>query len=312
MNTHEPVLLTEVIHGLNIRPEGIYLDLTIGRGGHATKIYEKLTTGRLLGFDQDATAITSLQPWLQERPHASLYHENFQNFPKILAKLGLKHVDGILLDLGVSSPQFDVPERGFSYRFDGPLDMRMDQRQVITAASILASADIKTLTTIFRDYADETFAYPIAKAIVNARGTQPITTTYALVGLIKKVKPKKALAKKGHPAKQVFQALRIAVNDEINVLKQTLLVAKDYLNPLGRLAVISFHSGEDRLVKQTFQSLTTLQGSRHGIDSLSQPQPLSFRKIEPYPVLPSEKEIATNHRAESAVLRIIERKGHEK
>ncbi|MGA0097051.1 MAG: 16S rRNA (cytosine(1402)-N(4))-methyltransferase RsmH [Bacilli bacterium] len=312
MNTHEPVLLTEVINGLKIRPEGIYLDLTIGRGGHASRIETNLTTGRLLGFDQDATAIASLQSWLNNHPHAELYHENFQYFPKVLQRLGIEKVDGILLDLGVSSPQFDVPERGFSYRFDGPLDMRMDQRQPITAETILASTDIKTLTSIFRDYADETFAYPIAKAIVNTRNTHPLKTTYDLVALIKKVKPMKALAKKGHPAKQVFQALRIAVNDEMGVLKRTLDSAKDYLNPNGRLAVISFHSGEDRLVKQTFQGLTTLQGSRHGIDSLSQPQALQFRKIEPYPILPSEAEINRNHRAESAVLRIIERKGHEK
>lgn len=312
MNDHAPVLLTEVIRGLNIRPNGIYLDLTIGRGGHASQIYQRLTTGRLLGFDQDATAIASLQPWLTTRPRASLYHENFKFFPKILANEGIEKVDGILLDLGVSSPQFDVPERGFSYRFDGPLDMRMDQRQPLTAANILATGDVTSLTKIFREYADETFAYPIAKAIVKTRMTTPLLTTLQLVNLIKSVKPAKALAKKGHPAKQVFQALRMAVNDEINVLSMVLKQAIDALNPLGRLAVISFHSGEDRLVKQYFQTLTTQQGSRHGITSYLQPQPLSFQKVLPYPTLPSEEEIKINHRAESAVLRIIERKRDEK
>jgi 16S rRNA (cytosine1402-N4)-methyltransferase len=311
MNEHQPVLLTEVIHGLNIKPDGIYLDLTIGRAGHATKIYDQLTNGTLYGFDQDATAIQALQDWGKQHPRAHLVHDNFVNFPHQLEKIGVASVDGILLDLGVSSPQFDVPERGFSYRFDGPLDMRMDQRRSITAASILETSDIKTLSNMFRDYADETFAYPIAKAIVNTRTTNPIKTTFALVDLIKRVKPKKALSKKGHPAKQVFQALRIAVNDEMNILKETLTASVNALKPEGRLAVISFHSGEDRLVKQMFQSLTVSEGSRHGLHAFLPNAPLLFKKIKPYPVLPSEAEVKTNHRSESAVLRIIERKKDE-
>jgi 16S rRNA (cytosine1402-N4)-methyltransferase len=311
MNEHQPVLLTEVIHGLNIRPEGVYLDLTIGRAGHATKIYDQLTNGSLYGFDQDVTAIQALQDWLKHHPRAQLFHDNFTNFPRHLEKLGLDKVDGILLDLGVSSPQFDVPERGFSYRFDGPLDMRMDQRRSVTAASILETSDIKTLSNMFRDYADETFAYQIAKAIVNTRTTKPINTTFALVELIKRVKPKKALSKKGHPAKQVFQALRIAVNDEMNVLKETLAASVAALKPEGRLAVISFHSGEDRIVKQMFQSLTVSEGSRHGLHAFLPNAPLLFKKIKPYPVLPSEAEVKANHRSESAVLRIIERKKDE-
>jgi 16S rRNA (cytosine1402-N4)-methyltransferase len=187
----------------------------------------------------------------------------------------------------------------------------MDQRQKLTAESILATADIPTLTKIFRDYADETFAFPIAKAIINTRLTNPIKTTFALVELIKRVKPKKALSKKGHPAKQVFQALRIAVNDEMNVLKETLKASVAALNPEGRLAVISFHSGEDRIVKQMFQSLTVSEGSRHGLHAFLPNAPLLFRKIKPYPVLPNEAEVQANHRCESAVLRIIERKNDE-
>jgi 16S rRNA (cytosine1402-N4)-methyltransferase len=311
MNEHQPVLLTEVIHGLNIKPEGVYLDLTIGRAGHATKIYDQLTNGRLYGFDQDVTAIQALQDWVAEHPRSQLFHDNFASFPRHLEKLGMAKVDGILLDLGVSSPQFDVPERGFSYRFDGPLDMRMDQRQTVTAASILETADIKTLSNMFRDYADETFAYPIAKAIVNTRTTNPIQTTFALVDLIKRVKPKKALSKKGHPAKQVFQALRIAVNDEMNVLKVTLTASVAALKPEGRLAVISFHSGEDRIVKQMFQSLTVSEGSRHGLHAFLPNAPLQFKKIKPYPILPTDAEVKANHRSESAVLRIIERKKDE-
>jgi 16S rRNA (cytosine1402-N4)-methyltransferase len=311
MNEHQPVLLAEVIQGLNIKPEGVYLDLTIGRAGHASKIYDQLTSGRLYGFDQDVTAIQTLQEWVTQHPNAQLFHDNFATFPRHLEKLGVDKVDGILLDLGVSSPQFDVPERGFSYRFDGPLDMRMDQRQSLTAASILETSDIKTLSNMFRDYADETFAYPIAKAIINTRTSNPIQTTFALVDLIKRVKPKKALSKKGHPAKQVFQALRIAVNDEMNVLKETLTASVAALKPEGRLAVISFHSGEDRIVKQMFQSLTVSEGSRHGLHAFLPNAPLRFKKIKPYPVLPSEAEVKANHRSESAVLRIIERKKDE-
>jgi 16S rRNA (cytosine1402-N4)-methyltransferase len=311
MNEHQPVLLTEVIHGLNIKPEGVYLDLTIGRAGHATKIYDQLTHGRLYGFDQDISAIQALQDWVHDHPRAQLFHDNFASFPRHLENVGVDKVDGILLDLGVSSPQFDVPERGFSYRFDGPLDMRMDQRQTVTAASILETADIKTLSNMFRDYADETFAYPIAKAIVNTRTTTPIKTTFALVELIKRVKPKKALSKKGHPAKQVFQALRIAVNDEMNILKETLTASVAALKPEGRLAVISFHSGEDRIVKQMFQSLTVSEGSRHGLHAFLPNAPLEYKKIKPYPILPSDHEVKANHRSESAVLRIIERKKDE-
>jgi 16S rRNA (cytosine1402-N4)-methyltransferase len=311
MMLHEPVLLSEVIEGLQIQPSGIYLDLTIGRGGHASKIYEKLTTGKLIGFDQDAAAIAALKSWMHDRPRVQVFHENFVNVENTLSKLGVDKVDGILLDLGVSSPQFDVPERGFSYRFDGPLDMRMDQRQTLTAATLLATSDIKTLTTIFRDYADETFAFPIAKAIVNTRIEKPILTTYALVELIKKVKPAKALSKKGHPAKQVFQALRIAVNDEMNILKKTLTSAIRLLKTNGRIAVISFHSGEDRIVKQMFQSLTVSEGSRRGLQAYLPNRPLSYNKVKPYPILPTEEEISRNHRAESAVLRIIERKKDE-
>jgi 16S rRNA (cytosine1402-N4)-methyltransferase len=187
----------------------------------------------------------------------------------------------------------------------------MDQRSLVTAASILETSDIKTLSNMFRDYADETFAYPIAKAIVNTRSINPINTTFALVDLIKRVKPKKALSKKGHPAKQVFQALRIAVNDEMNVLKETLTASVAALKPEGRLAVISFHSGEDRIVKQMFQSLTVSEGSRHGLHAFLPNAPLLFKKIKPYPVLPSDAEVKSNHRSESAVLRIIERKKDE-
>jgi 16S rRNA (cytosine1402-N4)-methyltransferase len=308
MTAHLPVMLNEVITGLAIKPEGIYLDLTIGRGGHSRNIIKKLTTGQLLGFDQDAEAIASLQSWMTAHPNFQLYHQNFMTMDAVLKSRGITAVDGILLDLGVSSPQFDNPARGFSYREDGPLDMRMDQRQKLTAAMILATYDVRQLTTMMQKHADETFAYPIAKAIIAQRQIQPITTTFALVDLIKKTKPAKALQKKGHPAKQVFQALRIEVNQEDVALKKVLETSMRILKPQGRLVVISFHSGEDRIVKTMFREAAVIEGSRTGIESIAPIEEKLFRLIPPVPVKPSKEEINLNHRSESAILRIIERK----
>lgn len=309
MNTHVPVFLEEAIRMLKVQPDGRYADLTLGRGGHASAILEQLTSGQLFGFDQDEAAIASLKSRWSDRLNVHMFHDNFRNLDQYLSDDLHYKMNGFLLDLGVSSPQFDTPERGFSYRFDGPLDMRMDQRQSVTAASILATYDVKMLTHIFKTYADETFAFPLAKAIVQQRMEKPLRTTFELVELIKRVKPKKALQKKGHPAKQVFQALRMEVNQEMQTLEATLLKLANYITVGGRIAVITFHSTEDRLVKKIFRSWTVVEGDRHGpaLRPSDIPEPL-FAVVEPYPLKPSDNEIARNPRSESATLRVIERR----
>lgn len=309
---HVPVFLEEVKAMLPIKATGTYADLTMGRGGHAAVLLPSLTSGQFIGFDQDKAAIDALKPLQQQFPCLQLVHDNFVHAGDHFSTLGIEHVDGVLMDLGVSSPQFDTPERGFSYRFDGPLDMRMDQRQSLTAASILATYDVRQLTHIFSAYADETFAYPIAKAIVNRRSQKPITTTFELVELIKQTKPKKALQKKGHPAKQVFQALRMEVNQELQRLEATLNALKPWMALGGRIGVISFHSTEDRLVKSIFRSWTVIEGDRHGPALRPQDIPTpTFKEIKPYPVKPSLEEMNRNPRSESATFRVVERIAYE-
>lgn len=304
---HTPVLLKETLQMLNIQPKGVYVDLTAGRGGHSKAILAQLTTGELHAFDQDQSAIDALVTLQFEYKNLFVYHRNFSDITTVL-KGKVVFVDGILMDLGVSSPQFDVAERGFSYRLEGPLDMRMDQQQPLTAKTILDTYDVKSLTKIFRDYGDETFAYPIAKAIIAERQVKPLETTLDLVALIKRVKPGKALQKKGHPAKQVFQALRIAVNDELNRLSDTIDQSVQLLKPGARLAIISFHSGEDRIVKTKFKSLAINVGTRSGIEALTMAKEKPFRLSSPSLIKPSLEEIGINHRSESATLRVIEKK----
>ena len=309
MEDHVPVLLREVIEGLAIKPDGIYVDMTFGRGGHAEAILSQLTTGHVYGFDRDAAAIAAGKALSDRYPgKLTLIHENFINVTRQLNLLGVTSVDGILMDLGVSSPQFDEGDRGFSYREDAPLDMRMDQDQKLTAADIVNKYDVSRLTAILRDYADEPQAYQIAKAIVKTRLDQPITTTGELVAIIKGAKPQKELKKKGHPAKQTFQALRIAVNDEMNALEKGLEEATHLLTAKGRLAVITFHSGEDRLVKNRFRDLTTIVGSRIGPQAIVVPPPAKYESYNRQVIVPSPAEITNNHRAASAKLRIIIRK----
>jgi 16S rRNA (cytosine1402-N4)-methyltransferase len=304
---HIPVLLKETIEMLQIQPEGIYLDLTAGRGGHSKAILSQLTSGQVHAFDQDKSAIDALIVLQREYKNLFIYHQNFSHVITAL-KDNIRLVDGILMDLGVSSPQFDVADRGFSYRLDGPLDMRMDQQQLLTAKTILHTYDLKSLTKIFREYGDETFAYPIAKAVIATRLEKPLHTTLELVDLIKRVKPGKALQKKGHPAKQVFQALRIAVNDELNRLSDAIDQSVQLLKPGARLAIISFHSGEDRIVKTKFKSLAINVGTRTGIEALTMAKEKPYKLSTPSLIKPTAEEIKHNHRSESATLRVLERR----
>ena len=307
MEEHIPVLLNEVIDGLNIKPSGIYVDLTVGRGGHSSVILSHLTTGRLIAVDQDEEAIIASEARLKEvGNNFVIVRSNFSNLENILNDLGVSHVDGILMDLGVSSPQFDKGERGFSYKEDARLDMRMDQRQDLTAYQIVNTYSLQDLNKILSEYGEEKYSYSIAKNIIKAREIAPIETTTQLVEIIKKSKPMKELKKVGHPAKQVFQALRIAVNDELNVLSKTLKVALAHLAPGGRLAVITFHSGEDRIVKNIFREAAVDIGNR--IDGPVTAKEKEFDLINHKPITASEDELEKNHRSASAKLRIIARK----
>ena len=307
MDEHIPVLLKEVIAGLNIKPTGTYVDLTVGRGGHSKEILSRLTTGHLICVDQDEAAIVaSKERLLKVSNKFDIVRDNFSNLEKILLDLNINAVDGILMDLGVSSPQFDEGERGFSYKEEARLDMRMDQRQDLTAYQIVNTYGFEDLLQIFQIYGEEKYAYSIAKNIIKAREVKPIETTIELVEIIKKSKPMKELKKVGHPAKQVFQALRIAVNDELNVLEKTLVVALKHLKPGGRLAVITFHSGEDRIVKNIFKEAAISEGDR--IDGPNLKKEKEYDLINRKPITASLEELELNHRSASAKLRIIARK----
>ena len=307
MEEHIPVLLNEVIEGLNIKPSGIYLDLTVGRGGHSSEILARLTSGRLIAVDQDEEAIIASNERLSKiSDHYKIIRANFSALSEILSSEGLEEVDGILMDLGVSSPQFDKGERGFSYNADARLDMRMDQRQDLTAYKIVNTYSLEDLNKIFLIYGEEKYSYSIAKNIIKARENAPIETTFQLVDIIKRSKPMKELKKVGHPAKQVFQALRIATNDELNVLEKTLKIALKHLAPEGRLAVITFHSGEDRIVKNIFKEAAVEVGNR--LDGPMVSQEKEFILINHKPITASESELERNHRSASAKLRIIAKK----
>ncbi len=248
--THRPVMLEQCIQALNIRPEGLYLDGTLGRAGHSAEIARRLTGGRLICIDRDEAALQAarqrLEPWMDR---VTLVHGNFQDLASICAGLGLTGLDGMLFDLGVSSPQLDDPERGFSYMHDAPLDMRMDRSRPLNAREIVNQWPEEQLKDILWRYGEERYAPAIARAIVRRRQDRPIQTTLELVEVIKSAMPAAALREKQHPAKRSFQAVRIAVNDELGAVEQMVAQAVPLLNPGGRLAVLSFHSLEDRIVK---------------------------------------------------------------
>ena len=307
MDEHIPVLLNEVITGLNIKSSGTYVDLTVGRGGHSSEILARLKEGHLICVDQDEEAIVASQARLSKiSNNFEIVRYNFSHLEEILQEKGIEEVDGILMDVGVSSPQFDKGERGFSYKEDARLDMRMDQRQPLSAYEIINNYGLEDLTKIFQIYGEEKYSYSIAKNIIKARELKPIETTLELVEIIKKSKPMKELKKVGHPAKQVFQALRIAVNDELNVLEKTLKVALRHLKPGGRLAVITFHSGEDRIVKNIFKDAAVEVGNR--LDGPMTQDTKDYILINHKPITASEAELERNHRSASAKLRIIARK----
>ena len=305
---HVSVLLHEAIEALDIKPEGVYVDLTLGRGGHSSEILRRLSpAGHLYAFDLDATAIEESKKRLDAiGPNYTLIHSSFAYLEEELGKRGVGQVDGILADLGVSSPQFDDGERGFSYRYDARLDMRMDVDANLSAYDVVNAYPKQELIRVLRDYGEEPDAAKIASAIVKAREAKPIETTFELVDVIKSAKRAKDLAKKGHPAKQTFQALRIEVNGEAKALEAMLDSAPSMLKPDGRLAIITFMSLDDRATKRRFHELSTVESDRHGIalrpEEIEAPE---YRLYSRKPITPSEQELEANPRSASAKLRIL-------
>ena len=304
---HVSVLLNECIEALCIKPDGVYVDGTLGLGGHSSEIAKRLTTGLLIGIDRDETAIeragARLAPYGER---VKLVHGNFSDVASILDRLGVDAVDGMLFDLGVSSPQLDEAHRGFSYMQDAPLDMRMDGSASLSAHDVINTWPEERLRRILYDYGEERYAPRIAAAIVRARQERPIETTLELVEIIRSAMPAAALREKQHPAKRSFQAIRIAVNDELGAVQTMMDTAPDKLRPGGRLAVISFHSLEDRIVKN---------GIRRREDGCTCPRDFpvctcgfvqTLRSVSRKPILPSPEEQTANPRARSAKLRVAE------
>lgn len=308
---HVTVLLNEAVENLKIKPDGVYVDCTLGGGGHTRKILSQLNeSGRLFSFDQDQTAIEYNQKALDNQLQSgklTLVKDNFRNIKKRLNDFGVSKIDGAVYDLGVSSPQFDVAQRGFSYKLEAPLDMRMDQGQALTAKQIVNEWSFNDLVRIFSRYGEEKFAKSIARKIEKQRQLQPIQTTTELVEVIKAGIPARARRTGGHPAKRVFQALRIAVNDELGALEASLEQVLEMLNIDGRVSVITFQSLEDRLVKSMFKEKTSLPDLPQGLPVIPQGMEVDYRLVNRKPILPTKSEIETNHRAHSAKLRVIER-----
>ena len=307
--SHKSVLLEETIEGLAIKPEGIYVDGTLGGAGHSSVIAGRLSgQGHLIGIDQDAAAIAAaterLQPFAE---HVTIVRSNYENMCQIIKDNGYAGVDGIFLDLGVSSYQLDTVERGFTYKYDTPLDMRMDQRQKLTARDIVNTYSEQELYHIIRDYGEDQFAKNIAKHIVQARADKPIETTYELNDIIKAAIPAKMRATGGHPSKRTFQAIRIECNHELDVLKDSLDDMIDMLNHQGRLCIITFHSLEDRIVKNVYRQ-------KENPCTCPPEFPVCVCGKTPYgkatprkPILPSAEEMEENSRSKSAKLRVFER-----
>ena len=307
---HTSVLLNETIENLDIKPEGIYLDGTLGGAGHAGEVAARLTgAGRLIGIDQDEDAIAAAEKrLLPYRERVTLIRDNYVHAVEALAQIGVSQVDGIVLDLGVSSYQLDNVQRGFSYKYDAPLDMRMDQRQSLSAREILNEYSESALYRVIRDYGEEQFAKNIAKHIVAARKDKPLETTGELNEIIKAAIPAKMRAGGGHPSKRTFQAIRIECNQELEVLKNSLDALIGLLAPGGRLCVITFHSLEDRIVKSAFRQNENPCTCPPDFPVCVCGQVSRGKVITRKPILPSEQEMAENKRAKSAKLRVFMKK----
>lgn len=310
---HTSVLLRETIDNLNVKDEGLYVDATFGGGGHARYLLSKLNTGVLVGFDQDNYAINAAKDNFSEylsgnhQPQLIMVHDNFSHLTDNLNKLGIKDgIDGIYYDLGVSSPQFDQPDRGFSYRFDARLDMRMNQEQELDAYQVVNSYSQSQLADVLYQYGDEKFSRQIARKIVQRRQQKPIETTFELVELIKEAIPAAKRRTGGHPAKKSFQAIRVEVNHELDSLKSSLQEAIELLRPGGRISVITFQSHEDKIVKKIFKENSEVDVPR-GIPIIPDNLKPKLKLVNRKPILATASELANNNRSHSAKLRVAEK-----
>lgn len=305
---HISVLLNECIESLNIKEDGVYVDGTLGGGGHSSQILKRLCgKGKLFGIDQDINAIKAASERLKEYDNFTAVHDNFSNISNIYREYIKEGVDGILLDLGVSSHQLDEGDRGFSYNYDAPLDMRMDKRKNFSAYEVVNNYDVESLFRVIKDYGEEKWAKRIAEFIVNERQEKPIETTFELVSVIKKAVPKKARMDGPHPAKRTFQAIRIEVNGELEILKNAITNMVDILNAKGRLGIITFHSLEDRIVKNVFRELENPCICPRDFPVCVCGRKPQVKVITRKPIVPSQEELEINHRSRSAKLRVIEK-----
>lgn len=307
---HVTVLLNETVDMLDVKSDGIYVDATLGGAGHSSYLLSKLSAqGHLYCFDQDQKAIDNAKIKLKDyidRGMVTFIKDNFRNLKSRLNQLGVTSIDGILYDLGVSSPQLDERERGFSYKKDAPLDMRMNQEASLTAYDVVNTYDYHELVRIFFKYGEDKFSKQVARKIEQARDIKPIETTTELAELIKESKPAKELKKKGHPAKQIFQAIRIEVNDELGAADESIQQAMELLAVNGYISVITFHSLEDRLTKQLFKEASTVEVPK-GLPFIPEELKPKFELVSRKPILPSQEELSTNNRAHSAKLRVAKK-----
>ncbi|MBC1777898.1 16S rRNA (cytosine(1402)-N(4))-methyltransferase RsmH [Listeria booriae] len=309
MFQHETVLLKETVDNLNIKPDGVYVDCTLGGAGHSAYLLSQLSeSGHLFAFDQDSKALAHAKERLSEYAgQVTFIKSNFRYIKEALLEVGVTEVDGILYDLGVSSPQLDERERGFSYHQDAPLDMRMDQDAPLTARDVVNDWPYEDLVRIFFRYGEEKFSKQVAREIERRREVAPIETTGELVDCIKAAIPAPARRKGGHPAKRIFQAIRIAVNDELGAVEDSLKDAMELLKPGGRISVITFHSLEDRITKQIFTEQAKGPELPPGLPIIPDEYKPKMKLVTRKPILPSEEELTENNRARSAKLRVVER-----
>ncbi|MBC1229153.1 16S rRNA (cytosine(1402)-N(4))-methyltransferase RsmH [Listeria booriae] len=309
MFQHETVLLKETVDNLNIKPDGVYVDCTLGGAGHSAYLLSQLSeSGHLFAFDQDSKALAHAKERLSEYAgQVTFIKSNFRYIKEALLEVGVTEVDGIIYDLGVSSPQLDERERGFSYHQDAPLDMRMDQDAPLTARDVVNDWPYEDLVRIFFRYGEEKFSKQVAREIERRREVAPIETTGELVDCIKAAIPAPARRKGGHPAKRVFQAIRIAVNDELGAVEDSLKDAMELLKPGGRISVITFHSLEDRITKQIFTEQAKGPELPPGLPIIPDEYKPKMKLVTRKPILPSEEELTENNRARSAKLRVVER-----